>query len=110
VALYIEIEKRPDGELYRLTGRLDAQWAAELERQPPRPGGVVVIDLREVDYLSSAGVRIFVSWHKVLHHAGGRLILAAPQPHCREVLQISGLDQFLEIPESLPAAGDPPAA
>jgi anti-anti-sigma factor len=90
----------------RLTGRLDAHGAAEISSALPeaRPGIVVLADLRGVDYLSSAGVRVFVAWHKKLHAAGGRLVFAAVQPYCREVLRISGLEQVLVIFDTVEAA------
>lgn len=82
-----------------LAGRLDAHGAAEVEPVLLREksGGTVILDLAGIDYLSSAGVRVFVALHKRLHAAGGRMFLAAVQPYCREVLRISGLEQVFAI-------------
>jgi len=81
-----------------LRGRLDARGAAEADPvlREVSTGPVAVLELSGVDYLSSAGVRIFVALHKNLHLSGRRLILAGLQPYCLEVLRISGLDHTLE--------------
>ena len=90
----------------RLSGRLDAHGAAEIASALPevKPGMVMLLDLGAVDYLSSAGVRVFVTLHKNLHAAGGRLVFAAVQSYCREVFRISGLEQVFLIFDTLEAA------
>lgn len=90
----------------KLEGRLDAHGANEVDPALPvgRAGETVVLDLAGVNYLSSAGVRVFVALHKRLHAAGGRMFLATVQPYCREVLRISGLEQVFAIFETREAA------
>ncbi len=63
-----------------------------------------VLDLKEVPYLSSAGIRLFVSLQKKLSAQGGQLMIAAPQPYCREVFRVAGLDQFFIIFDTLEEA------
>jgi len=89
-----------------MTGRLDAHGAAEIEpalRQLD-PRGTAVLDLSGVDYLSSAGVRVFVTLFKSLNAQGGRLLFAGMQDYCREVLKISGLEPFFLLFDTVDAA------
>jgi anti-anti-sigma factor len=106
VPISLSSETAGDVVLVRLSGRLDAHGAAEVEPSLPaaRSGLEVVFDLGGVDYLSSAGVRVFVALHKRLSAAGGRMVLAAVQPYCREVFRISGLEQVFAIFETVEEA------
>ena len=58
----------------------------------------LVLDLRETPALSSIGVRAIVVIHKIFSADGGNpLKLAGAAPHIREVLQIAGITQFLDV-------------
>jgi anti-anti-sigma factor len=57
----------------------------------------LVIDLGDVDYVSSTGLKTLVSlWQKVREEKGS-MVLAAVQPRVREVLEIIGLDLVFTI-------------
>lgn len=98
-SLRLSLEKLGVVTIVHLVGRLDAHGSQEAEPSFRNLGGKssVIIDLGEVSYLSSGGIRLFVSLQKQLQAQGGKLVLAAPQPYCREVLRVSGLDQFFAI-------------
>lgn len=99
---------RPSKEAIVATiqGRLDARGAglADQQLRPLDEGPVAVLELSQVDYISSAGVRIFLSLHKSLEASGKRLILAGLQPYCRDILKISGLGHLLHTSETLEQA------
>lgn len=65
----------------------------------------LVIDLSASDPLTSIGVRALVIVHKVLSADGGRhLKLAGVMPSIREMLEIAGITQFIEIHETVDKA------
>ena len=76
-------------------GRLGHDAAAELEkiaaRHPPDASANVVIDLSEVDYLSSAALKVFAMLAERLSVDGGRLRLRAPSVAARLALELAGL-------------------
>ena len=82
-----------DTAIARLTGRLDARGTQEIQDAllDLQKIKTVILDLKEVSYLSSAGVRLFLTLHKALHSRERRLLLCNLQPYCAEVLKISGL-------------------
>lgn len=57
----------------------------------------VVVDLSELVYISSSGLRVFLVAAKAAKRNGGSLVLKSPKPGILEVLKISGLDKFLPI-------------
>lgn len=52
-------------------------------------GAALVMDLSQLEYISSAGLRVFMLAAKQTAPASGRMALAAPQPVVREILEIS---------------------
>jgi anti-sigma B factor antagonist len=57
----------------------------------------IVADLGGVDYISSAGLRVFLGVIKEARLKGGDLRLAAVQPDVQHVLDISGFTSFIQF-------------
>lgn len=55
------------------------------------------LDFTGMDYVASAALGKFLSLHRKVKAAGGRLVLCNLDPAIREVLAISRLDHFFEI-------------
>lgn len=57
-----------------------------------------VVDLSQTTALTSIGVRAIIVMHKILAAEPGRhLKLAGPTPDIRDMLDISGVNQYVEI-------------
>ncbi len=82
-------------------GRLDSASSpilgARMDELAATPDGRLVLDLAEVDFVSSAGLRVILSAAKRARAAGGRLALCAIQPAVLEILEISGFNTLLSI-------------
>lgn len=97
------IEEKHDNALVcRLAGRLDGQTSAEATArlaasQAEAAGKPILLDLSELDYLSSAGLRVILVAAKSAKAAGSRLSLCAPTPEVKEILDISGFGSILPI-------------
>jgi len=59
-----------------------------------------VLDLTEVSFLSSVGIRLFVKIAKALALEGKKLILASPRPMVKEVVDATGIDIHIQIESS----------
>ena len=57
----------------------------------------VLLDMRELSYISSAGLRVVLVLAKRLKQAGGKLVIYGMQPHVREVFDISGFMAILNV-------------
>jgi anti-anti-sigma factor len=85
-----------DVVVLRLTGRVDytsadafgAALAPHLEKCNAA-GDKLLIDLGGLEYISSAGLRIYMLAAKKAGPAGGKIALAEAQPVVAEILQIS---------------------
>ena len=84
-------------------GRLDHASAAGLETvisgHPADAAGTVTIDLSEVDYLSSAALKVLEALAARRSDAGGRVLLRSPSTAARLALELSGLLALIETPE-----------
>jgi anti-anti-sigma factor len=99
----------------QVRGRVDSTTAPRLgERLQAVVGGAgrVVLDLRDVDYVSSAGFRVLLLAGKRADQEGGRLVLVGVSGKVRQLFDLGGfLDLFLILgsrDEAVAAArGDP---
>lgn len=80
-------------------GRIDSSTSQAVERacdeQIARGITRLLFDLAHVDYVSSAGLRVFLVAGKKAQKAGGRIALCNLQPTVREILAIAGFDRIL---------------
>lgn len=92
----------PELALLAVKGRLDGfgskQFGEALDRVLADPAiSTMVLDMREVSYLSSAALRVFTIAHKRLKERDGLLILCQLDQFCRDVFEISGLGAAFPI-------------
>jgi anti-sigma B factor antagonist len=63
----------------------------------------LLLDLAEVDYISSAGLRIILATAKRLYNSG-IFAVSRPKPTIREILEMVGLANIIAIYDTLEAA------
>lgn len=83
----------------QLGGRLDTTTAPDLEKVVnTQLGGVknLVLDMKELKYVSSAGLRVILSIQKKMN-VQGNLKLTNVCDEIKEVLEITGFTSFLTI-------------
>ena len=94
--------------VFVLEGRVDTQGAVDLDLvlQTAIQSGKnkMVLDMSELRYLSSAGLRILADVLTQNKESGGDLKLAALNKKIKRVLQIVGFDKFFSIYETINAA------
>src|SRR5881628_3615500 len=104
----MEIIKDQRGELLelRLRGRLDASWADHLGKaidDAIRAGShQIELNFAQVDYLSSAGLRLLLKYHKQLKAVHGRLAITEPSGGAYAILKMAGFAELM-ITASAPA-------
>lgn len=66
----------------------------------------ILVDMSEVSFLASLGMRTLLSSAKALSNRGGRMVLYKPQPKVLEVLETSGVSSLIPVYNNLEAAMD----
>ena len=89
----------------QLKGRLDSNTSGEFETKLLgliRGGQTrLVLDLGQLDYISSAGLRVLIKSMKELKSKSGLMHLCAMQDYIKEVFDLSGFASFLPIHATL---------
>ncbi|MEJ0066128.1 MAG: STAS domain-containing protein [Caulobacteraceae bacterium] len=101
MAIAVE-ELADDITFVRLSGRIDVAGAVAIEMPMNVVGGSrswVVVDLSEVEFMASLGLRCVVQCAKAVQARGGKLALLAPRPIVAEVITTSGIDELVPVYE-----------
>ncbi|MGL4460768.1 MAG: STAS domain-containing protein [Planctomycetia bacterium] len=102
------VDRRADAAVVILSGRLDALSASAFETAllallAESPS--TVLDMADVAYISSAGLRVLVLGLKHCAEHGGRLRVSAVQPTVYQVLAMTQLADKLDCPAPMKAGG-----
>ena len=80
-----------------LEGRLDAAQAPRAQEFLDEVTGGCVLDLAGLEYISSAGLGVFLRTHKRLMAGGHGLKLINVNRHINDIFVYSGFDRLFEI-------------
>ena len=96
--------------IYKINGRLDSNTSQGFENkliQAIDDGSKsMIIDFKNLDYISSAGLRVILKATKALKREDGKIMLCDMQDYIKEVFEISGFDSFMPIVGSMGDALD----
>ena len=97
----MEFKKSVEGTkiTYSVSGRLDTNTAPMLNADLTESlEGMteLVLDLKDLEYISSAGVRVLLSAYKIMSKRSGMILRNLPDM-VREVLSVTGLLDFFTI-------------
>lgn len=85
----------------KLVGRLDIQGTKAIDPQftatTSAEKAPVLVDLSEVEFLSSVGMQMLLFNAKTLSRRGGAMVLLKPIPMVKEALKIVGFDALIPI-------------
>jgi anti-sigma B factor antagonist len=90
-----------------LRGRLDIAGANTIDLGFSAVSGshrAILVDLSEVSFLASLGIRVLVLGAKTVASKGGRIALLAPIPEVESVLTTMRIDSLIPIYHAQPAA------
>jgi anti-anti-sigma factor len=98
-----------------LSGELDLSGTPALDEEIERLAGAdgverVVLDLRELEFLDSSGLRSVALAQRQLAAAGRDLVLVRGRETVQRVFEITRMDERLEFVDSPEALGDNGAA
>jgi anti-anti-sigma factor len=126
MALNVRVtENRPFSRTLRLEGRLDSETAPVLDGEVAKvvnsTATVMVLDLANLEYISSAGLRSIFSAQQSMAKRAGRTVLVNAQPQVQKVfdivkavdlgavfVSIEELDDYLDAMQRQVVTGEPP--
>ena len=85
----------------QLIGRLDTPASQEIsgdfDNLTQYAAGPVILDCTELEYISSSGLRLFLSLRKAAASKGGKIIVKAINKDIRSVFMMTGFLNLFEI-------------
>lgn len=95
----ISLQEQDGFQIISVEGRLDASTAPLLQSRfedALTPGNnSFVVDLRDVDYVSSGGLRVLLVMTKKVRAQGGGIVLAQLHPFVEDLLMMSGFHTLI---------------
>lgn len=102
----MELVSRPEGDVWivKIKGSLNSNTSVEADARiiEAITNGTtkMIIDLTETEFVSSSGLRVFLSTAKQLSKTGG-LVLVNPNKVVKEILDISGFSTIINVQNSI---------
>lgn len=99
--LTVEVASTGDEVVLVLAGELDPHTAPILrsciDDALTDATTSLVLDVAGLQFIDSSGLRVIISAHKVMDDRGGHLVLRAPTPNTRRLLEITGLAEHVDL-------------
>ena len=97
----ININTQGNETVAALIGRLDTlasqEMAEQFETLAQKAGGTIVLDCSQLEYISSSGLRLFLTLRKAAATKGGKVIIRDINYDVRSVFMITGFLNLFEI-------------
>jgi anti-sigma B factor antagonist len=99
--LRFQLGRNGSAETLYVTGELDVSTASALEHAVLRSidgqGGEFHVDINALSFMDSTGAQALLRLHRRLNNFGRRLVVVSPSRQVRQVLEILGLDQIIDL-------------
>ena len=92
----IDVKKQADQVMIAVAGRLDTTTASALEKaisESIQEEKHLILDIKEVEYISSAGLRVLLGAQKKIQKIGSMKVLNV----CEEIMEIFEMTGFADI-------------
>lgn len=104
----LKVEDQKGVKVVKLEGKLDVNLSisveSELEKFVEAGDLFMVFDLSGVEYLSSSGLRVFISIMRKLKEKNGKLVLACVPEIVKKIFKTVELEDLFEVYDSISEA------
>ncbi len=100
-------EQTLDGNIVKisLSGRMDLAGVKTIEKDFSRmteaPRSAIIVDMSDVAYMASIGIRSLLINAKSVSARGGKYVISSMQSDVRNVLEVTGIDQLIKVYDTL---------
>jgi anti-anti-sigma factor len=112
----VEVHNEGSAWVVAASGELDLRTSPVLEERLERVWGtdaeLVILDMRQVEFMDSTGLRVLLGAHQRANETGRRFALVRGAEQVERVLTLTGVRDMLTVvdaPEELLAAGESPS-
>ncbi len=91
----------PEAAVFVLRGEIDAHtaphFAARFDPLPAGADAAVILDMADVTFMDSSGLRVLIELNRRASEAGLAMIVRAPSRAVARIIEISGLSDIIEV-------------
>ena len=90
-----------------IAGDIDGKTALEVREQVSaqvQPGVKMILDMSQVNYMSSAGLRMLLATYRQIRSNDGRVVLAGVIEEIQDTMSMTGFLRFFTVCETVEAA------
>ena len=103
ILMEVEVMTVEDVKVLSVSGRIDANTSQQLQDvvlDTAHQSRKLLLDLSNVDYMSSAGLRVMLLLHREIHNNEGRVILVGLPERIHDAMEMTGfLKHFAVVPD-----------
>jgi anti-sigma B factor antagonist len=91
----------------QIVGDIDGSTASDVQAKVvplATPSGKMILDLTQVAYMSSAGLRMLLSVYRQMSSQDGKVILVGLSEEIQDTMSITGFLDFFQATDSVDAA------
>lgn len=95
----ITVKDVQDIKVIKLDGELDGSTAPEVQSQIVPlavSGSKIILDMSEVPYMSSAGLRMLLVLYRSIAGSGGKVVLVGLSSDLEDTMQLTGFLDFFD--------------
>ncbi len=99
-----------DGDIYKinLKGRMDILGNEEIDLKfsgmTAAPRKLFIVDLSEVNFIASIGIRTLLLSAKATHNRDGKIVILNPDSQVKKILLMAGIDLVIPVVDTLDLA------
>ena len=103
----INVKTIEEVTVVEITGDIDGKTAPQLQEQISlliQPGCKIILNMTNVDYMSSAGLRMMLTTHRQVSGNNGQVLLAGVSEEIQETMSATGFLRFFTVYDTVEAA------
>jgi anti-anti-sigma factor len=99
-----------DGDIFKinLKGRMDILGNEDIDLKfsgaTAAPRKFFIVDLSEVNFIASIGIRTLLLIAKATHNRNGKIVILNPDSQVKKILLMAGIDMVIPIVDTLDLA------
>ncbi len=104
----LKIEHEEKALILNISGRIDGSNAGDFQTEVqdsiPEDAGSVILDMNDLTYISSAGLRVILLLAKTQRSKNGKLVMCSIADPVKDVFTISGFNAIIPTYDDRPSA------
>ncbi len=105
----VQISTVADASVVKIIGEIDGKTAPAAQEQvlaQVQPNGRIILDMSQVEYMSSAGLRVMLNTHRTASGKNAKVVLVGLSEMLEDTMSATGFLRFFTTYDTVEAAID----